>query len=301
MNNFDRRQLRYFVAVAEELHFGNAAKRLHMSQPPLSQQIAALEYDLGVKLFVRTKRKVEITPAGEQFLKDARLILADMTKAGMRARRAAEGQTGTLRIGLNYSAPISSLPSNIFRNFTRLYPNIGLELHENIGEKQLDGLLHRKLDFCFIWATHDDASSDITVLPLSNDELKLIMSREHRLAHRRMINARDLKNETIYLTLRQTRTPFYDALITACRKEDFEPDIRTDVIQIAFNMNIAAATQGISFIPEFYNRIRPSGTVLHSCNFIPRAHRIMPLSLTYRSNDTSPLVQNFIKTAKSAV
>jgi DNA-binding transcriptional LysR family regulator len=227
MNNYDRRQLRYFIAVAEELHFGNAAKRLHMSQPPLSQQIAALEYDLGVKLFVRSKRKVEITPAGEQFLKDARRILADMTAASARARAAAEGQTGTLRIGLNYSAPINPMLSAIFRRFTKHYPNVGLELHENTSAKQLDGLYQRSLDCCFIWATRDDTSKELSVLPLGKDELKLAIAREHSLSKKRKITAADLKGQTIYLTLRQTRTAFYDALLAACRRSGFDPDVRT--------------------------------------------------------------------------
>src|SRR5271154_6749370 len=103
MNNFDRRQLRYFVAVAEELHFGRAALRLHISQPPLSQQIAALEVDLGVKLFIRDRHKVEITAAGSQLLKDARFILQETKKAAHKAQAAAAGEIGTLHVGLNYT------------------------------------------------------------------------------------------------------------------------------------------------------------------------------------------------------
>lgn len=298
MNNFDRRQLRYFIAVAEELHFGNAARRLHMSQPPLSQQIASLELDLGVQLFVRTKRKVEITAAGQQFLKDARRLMADMEKAAANVRATALGQTGVLRVGLNYSAPISPMLSTIFRRFSKLYPQVGLELHENTSAKQLDGLYHHTLDVCFVWPTRDDASPDISIAPLNRDELQLVVAQEHSLARQKNLSAAHLKDQTIFLTLRQTRMPFYDAFMTACRKAGFTPALRTDLIQLPFIMNIAAARQGVAFIPEFFSRIRPEGTVFRPIKFLPEQARLMPLSLASRKNDASPLVQNFIAAAK---
>jgi DNA-binding transcriptional LysR family regulator len=100
------------------------------------------------------------------------------------------------------------------------------------------------------------------------------------------------------MTLRQTRTDFYDALIAACRKYGFEPTIRTDVIQVPFIMNIVSATQSLSFIPEFFERIKPDGVIFRPCDFIPHAKLIRPLSLAYRRNDTSPLMHNFIAIAK---
>jgi len=299
MNNFDRRQLRYFVAVAEELHFGNAARRLHISQPPLSQQIAALETDLGAKLFIRTRRKVEITPAGQQFLQDARAILSDMGKAAVRARAAAAGQIGALRIGLNYSAPLSPRLSAIFRRFARAYPEVRLELHENTSAKQLDGLYHNQLDLCFIWPTRDDASPDIATRALGKDELNLVVAKEHPLARTSRLTAAGLRGETIFLTRRQTRMDFYEALTDACRKAGFTPDIRTDLIQLPFVMNVAAAQQGIAFIPEFFKRIRPEGSVFRPCSFLPQAARLMPLSLAWRRHDPSPLVKHFVSLAGS--
>lgn len=294
MNNFDRRQLRYFVAVAEELHFGRAALRLHISQPPLSQQIAALEQDIGVQLFARTRRKVEITTAGQQFLQDARHILAEMDKAALRARAAAAGQTGILRVGLNYSAPISPMLAKLFRHFARHYPDVGLELHENTSAKQLDGLYHGTLDLCFIWPTRDDASPDISSHPLHRDALQMVVGREHPLGKKTKISAIDLRGHTLFLTLRQTRMPLYDGLMGACRKAGFAPDIRTDLIQLPFIMNVAAAGQGVAFVPQFFNRIRPEGSVFRTLHFLPEAARQMPLSLACRKHDASPLVQNFL-------
>lgn len=297
MSNFDRRQLRYFVAVAEDLHFGNAARRLHISQPPLSQQIAALETDLGVQLFIRTKRKVEITPAGQQFLKDARTILDDMHKAATRAQAAAAGQTGTLRLGLNYSAPISPMLSAIFRRFMKLCPQVRLELHENVSAKQLDGLYHQTLDICFVWPTRDDASPDITLQALGKDELNLMTTRDNPLSRKPRFTAADFHNQIIFLTRRQTRMAFYDELTTSCRRAGFEPEIQTDIIQMPFIMNVVAAGQGVTLIPEFFSRIRPVGTVFRRCSFLSPTARQMPLSLAHRTHDKSPLVQNFVNAA----
>jgi len=299
MNNFDRRQLRYFVAVAEELHFGNAARRLHISQPPLSQQIAALEIDLGVKLFVRTKRRVEITPAGAQFLKDARAILDDMKKAGDRARAAAEGKTGLLRVGLNYTAPLNPALSAISRRFTKRHPDVRLELHENTSAKQLAGLFHGALDLCFVWPTRDDASPHIGVKAVSRDFLHLVTSRDHPLARKESVTAGDLRDVPLFLTLRQTRTGFYDALLGACRAAGFTPDIRTDVIQMPFILNIAVMERGAAFLPKFLDRIAPPGTIFRPCRFLPKQALAMPLSLAYRAEDSSPLVRNFIACAGS--
>ena len=294
MNNFDRRQLRYFIAVAEDLHFGRAAQRLHISQPPLSQQIAALEADLGVKLFMRTKRKVEITPAGTQFLKDARAILNEMKQAGGRARAAAEGITGTLRLGLNYTAPLSPILSGIMHRYAKLYPDVRLELHENTSAKQLDGLYNRTLDVCFIWPTRDDTSPEIAVAPISRDQLHLAMSRDHPLARKHNLSVKDLNGFPIILTQRQTRTNFYDALLGACRKAGFAPDIRTNIVQMPFILNVAVTGQGIAFLPQFLARIRPQGVIFAPCRFLPPAVCVMPLSLAWRMRDTSPLVKNFV-------
>ncbi|MGO9906281.1 MAG: LysR family transcriptional regulator, partial [Solirubrobacteraceae bacterium] len=130
------RQLRYFVAVAEELHFRRAAERLHISQPPLSQQIRALEEELGFALLIRTRRRVELTPAGAAFLRDARTILAELEGAVATARRIDAGQTGRLRISFVGSALFSIVPSMVER-FRHSRPGVEIELHERATIDQL--------------------------------------------------------------------------------------------------------------------------------------------------------------------
>ena len=242
-----------------------------------------------------------MTAAGQQFLKDARAILSAMEKAAATVRAVAFGQTGTLRIGLNYSAPINPLLSKIFRRFSKLYPHVGFNWHENTSGKQLDGLYHNTLDVCFIWPTRDDASPDISICLLGKDELQLVMAQEHPLAKKQRLAIKDLRDQTIFLTRRQTRMKFFDALTASCHAAGFEPNIRTDLIQLPFIMNVAAAQQGIAFIPDFFHRIRPEGTVFRLCNFLPIAMRQMPLSLATRIHDPSPLVRNFIEAAQASI
>jgi DNA-binding transcriptional LysR family regulator len=124
------------------------------------------------------------------------------------------------------------------------------------------------------------------------------VAKEHPLARKARLTAADLREQAIFLTLRQTRTDFYDALMKACRKAGFQPTIRTDLIQLPFIMNVAAAQQGVAFIPQFFHRIRPEGSVFRACTFLPEAARLMPLSLATRKNDASPLVRNFIEAAR---
>ena len=133
------RQLRYFVAVAEELHFRRAAERLHMSQPPLSHQIRLLEEELGCELLARTRRRVEMTPAGAAFLRDARAVLADLDRAAHNARRIHEGQTGTLRVSFAGSALLSLVP-RVVQRLSVTHPAIDIELHERSTSDQIRAL-----------------------------------------------------------------------------------------------------------------------------------------------------------------
>ncbi len=138
----DLRQLRYFIAVAEELHFSRAARRLNIAQPPLTQQIQALERALGVTLFVRSTRRVELTPAGTAFLDGARRALAEATRAGELARRAGRGEFDTLRVGFSDAAAMNVLPGAVTR-FKQSNPAVHLDLHEHVGAGPLDEAVRR--------------------------------------------------------------------------------------------------------------------------------------------------------------
>lgn len=144
--NIELRHLRYFVAVAEELHFGRAAQRLNISQPPLSQQIQQLEQEIGAQLFTRTNRSVQITAAGQLFLQDARAILLQVEQAASRAARVHSGQEGELRIGFTSSAPFTGLVSDALYQFRQRWPEVHISMQENNTRQQLAPLHEGRLD-----------------------------------------------------------------------------------------------------------------------------------------------------------
>ncbi len=149
------RQLRYFVAVAEELHFRRAAERLHISQPPLSQQIRALEDELGFALLIRTRRRVQLTPAGEAFLRDARVLLGELDGAVATARRIDAGQTGRLRVGFVGSALLSIVPGTVER-FRASRPGVAIELRERSTVDQLRAVAAGLVDVGLVRPPIDD-------------------------------------------------------------------------------------------------------------------------------------------------
>src|SRR5262245_12015873 len=142
------RHLRYFVAVAEELHFTRAAERLHMAQPPLSQQIRQLERELQVELFVRSRRRVQLTGAGRALLDDARVVIAEADRLAQKARRLREGEAGELHIGFSSSAPYTVFPM-ILRTFRARFPGVVLHLHERSTEEQIELLTRGAIDLAF--------------------------------------------------------------------------------------------------------------------------------------------------------
>ncbi|HEU4376868.1 MAG TPA: LysR family transcriptional regulator, partial [Telluria sp.] len=144
------RHLRYFIAVAEELHFTRAAERLHIGQPPLSHAIQVLEADVGAQLLERTKRWVRLTEAGKLFLVDARKILAMTEQAAETARRAGRGEAGELRIGFTYSTPLTPLFADVVNRYRQEFPHVTLTLHEMATLRQLDAIGQRTLDLGFI-------------------------------------------------------------------------------------------------------------------------------------------------------
>jgi DNA-binding transcriptional LysR family regulator len=295
MKNLDLRQLRYFVAVAEELHFGRAALRLHLSQPPLSQQIAALEADLGVKLFIRSRRKVEITPAGTTLLEEARRILDAVPQAVTRVRSAATGARGLLKIGLNYSAPLNPVLARILSRFRKQHPDIALEFHENTSAKQLDGLFSKQLAACFIWPTRDDVSRLVSLQAITHEPLRLVMRRDHVLARKKTVSLAELTAYPLQISVRQTRLEFFDHLVDACQGSGLEPLINTSIIQLPIIMNAVAANDGVAFLPDGFRRFAPAEVIFKQSALLDQWGAVMSFALATRAKETNPLVKEFIK------
>ncbi len=294
-NHIEFRQLRYFVAVAEELHFSKAAQKLHISQPPLSQQIMALEAHIGTPLFIRTKRCVQLTDAGRVLLSSAKRILMDVAETGRRIQDASTGEIGELRIGVNYSSPLNPVFSRIIRSYKSAYPKIKISLIENSSPKQEISLHENLIDVCFIWPLKKNTDKEISFIPVAKDPLRIVVPRMHKLARQKSLKLDDILSETIFLTPRQTRTALYEHLQSLYIKKHLEPFIQTDIAQLPIILSMVAAHLGVGILPHWLDMLQKDDVVFRPIVGIPQQDTVFPLSIAYRSKDNSQTVKNFLK------
>lgn len=245
------RHLRYFLAVAEELHFARAAQRVGISQPPLSQQIGALEQELGVRLFDRTSRTVRLTSAGKAFLEPARATLAQADRATQVARRASRGELGELAVGFNASAPFIPKVANAIVEFRNRYPDIRLALTEVHGTAQPALLDDHSLDVVFVRNVDRMALSPrITATLLLEERLFVAMRPEHPLARRNEVGLRDLAGEPMVLYSREGGSCFTDQLLELLDHAGVEPLIAQTVREVSTLFGLAAAGVGVTVLAE---------------------------------------------------
>jgi DNA-binding transcriptional LysR family regulator len=244
------RHLRYFIGVAEELHFGRAAQRLGISQPPLSQQIRALEEELGVSLFDRSSRRVALTAAGRLFLVEARRTLAQADHAMTVARRAELGEIGELNLGFSTSAPFTAVVSQALYSFRQRHPGVRLLLNEMTRDEQIEGLAARELDVGFIRGfTLPVLPPEIRVLPLIEEPLLLAMRSGHALAELdRPVRIADLADESFVLFGRERGVGFNEHVALLCRRAGFDPHIVQEASGLATMLGLVAAGFGITMI-----------------------------------------------------
>ncbi|GGC58557.1 LysR substrate-binding domain-containing protein [Undibacterium terreum] len=253
------RHLRYFVTVAEELHFTRAAERLHIGQPPLSQQIQALEQEIGVQLLERSKRWVRLTPAGKSFLEDARKILALSEQAGQTARRAGRGEIGELRIGFTPSTPFTEIFPAVINLFRTEFPQVTLGLREMPTMRQLAAIEERQLDLGFIRPTEVEVGKTISLTVLSSDPLMLVMPAKHRLAGHKSVPFEELAAESFIMYPHQVGTGLSRQVQRLCREAGFEPRIAQEAQEASTIIGLVAAGCGISILPESFRKIRLEG------------------------------------------
>jgi DNA-binding transcriptional LysR family regulator len=241
------RHLRYFVAVAEERHFGRAAARLHMAQPPLSQQIRQLEGELSLQLLRRTTRRVELTPAGEAYLVRARQILAAVSSATGEAQRVAAGLQGRLVIGCVGSATYSLLPQ-LVRTLREELPDVELAVQgEMLAPDQAQALVDGRIDLGLLRPPVDEESLRVRVL--RSDRLIVAVPDGHRLAGRRRVRLKDLAGEDFVIHAGGGRSVMHDTVVARCRAAGFEPRIRHEVAETSTLVTFVAAGLGIAVVP----------------------------------------------------
>ncbi len=291
------RHLRYFIAVAEELHFTRAAERLHIGQPPLSHAIQVLEADVGALLFVRTKRSVRMTEAGKLFLLDSRRILALSEQAADTARRAQRGEAGELRIGFTFSTPLTPLFATVINRYRQQFPAVSLTLHEMATQGQVEALQQRRLDLGFVRPPEGSNADGIVLSTLREDRLVVVLPRAMALARQKEIHVAQLKDLPFVMYPANAGTGIYPQIFRLCREAGFAPRIGQVAGEASTIIGLVAAGSGVSVLPASFERIRMDGVCYRRIADEGATTRLL---LAQREGEHSPLVDAFVALATAA-
>lgn len=286
------RHFRYFLAVAEQLHFGRAAEQLHMAQPPLSTQIRQLEELLDAQLFIRSKRKVELTEAGRVFRQEAEAVLEAVHRAVQTAQQASQGVLGRLRLGFASSAPFGVFPQ-VLRRYREHYPNVVLELQELGSAEQLLAMQERRLDLGFVRLPAK--ATNIRVEPIDREAIIMALPEDHRLARQPQLQLEDFKNDPFVIFPRHEGPGLYDRLINLCLQAGFTPQIVQEVGQMHAIVGLVGAGLGVSLVPESLQTVHARGVHYRHLQNQP----YIEMALAYRDEQLTPLQQAFVTTALS--
>jgi DNA-binding transcriptional LysR family regulator len=291
------RHLRYFVAVAEERHVTRAAERLGMQQPPLSQQIRALERELDVQLFRRRPRGVELTDAGSALLAEARAILSHIDDASAAAKRAARGEQGRIAVGFTSSAPFHPFVPRIIRAYREAFPRVALTLEEGGTMELIDHLRDERIDVAFVRTAIADKEG-LVVDRLLKEAMVLALPRAHVLARRtsKAVPLKSLADETFIVYRRHNGPGLYDAILSACNTAGFSPRVGQEAPRIVSTLNLVAAGVGISLVPESLQRMRMDGVIFRRIS--GAAQPMAPLYLASRRGETSAAARRFLELVK---
>ncbi|UQR66644.1 LysR substrate-binding domain-containing protein [Bradyrhizobium sp. C-145] len=288
--DMELRHLRYFMAVGEELSFTRAAERLHIAQPPLSQQIKQLEEELGVTLLQRGARPLRLTDAGEVLLQRSRTILADLDAAMAETRRTGRGQTGKLSVGFAGSAMYVFLP-DVINGFREACPNVELNLHEMLACEVAQALQERKIDVGFARPQLPPLDRVAQKLILEEPYLAALPKR-HRLAGRSSIALRELVDEPFVLYPSTPGPSVTELFTSACRESGFVPRVAQEARHLQTVVGLVAAGVGVSLVPQ----AAADGQRRRGVTFVPLSPPVpmAPLTVVWREEDISPALREFL-------
>ncbi len=295
---------RQFAAVAETLHFGQAAIRLHMTQPPLTQAIAQLERALGVRLFDRTKRSVQLTSAGAALLPTVLDLLARAQALPAQALAAAQGEVGRLRLGFVSTVGYALLPQWV-RGFRALYPKVQLDLLEATGDLQLQGLERGELDAGFMLHAPGFAPAGLAQCSIALEPLVLALPDQHALANRPTLRLVDVLAEPLVIFPRRIAPSLYDGIFALYHRAGHLPDVVQEAIQMQTIVNLVSAGLGVAWVPESVRQFQRSGVVYRDVQPMrkgPDPHlSAMPrceTSLIWSAQQASPTMDRFVAYAR---
>jgi DNA-binding transcriptional LysR family regulator len=296
------RHLRYFVAVAEEGHITRAAERLGIQQPPLSHQIRALERELGVQLFRRLPRGVELTEAGRSFIEDARAALARVEHGVKAAKRAARGEQGHLRLAVPPTAPFHPFVPQVILAFRDAYPMVSLTMEESLRMETLDRLRGGQMDVAFLRASIA-APEGLVVHPLLEEPMVAALPSGHPLARSgcsqdSALPLRALAGETFIAYARDQGPALYEAMAAACLRAGFSLQLGQEAPRISTALSLVAAGFGVTLVPASMRRMALEGVIYR--DLAGAAHAKAFLSIAARRDDLSATVKHFVSLVRRA-
>ncbi len=286
------RHLRYFIAVAEELHFGKAAQRLHMAQPPLSQQIRRLEELIGHRLLVRTSRAVELTPTGAALLERAKRSLERFEEDLAYSRRVGRGETGSLRVGFIGSAMQSHLPS-VLREYRSLYPDVELRLQETSTSQLVEAIRDRSIDVGIL--RDGGPIDDLVVTPLTEEKFIAVVPRRHALARLSKIRVVQLKDEPLVFFPKAAGPTAWQRTIGLCQEAGFEPRIVQEALHWVTVVSLVAAGLGVTIAPACIQHVAGSAV---ACRPLV-GHGRTVIEMAWRSDDANAVLPAFRQLAQA--
>ena len=282
------RHLRYFTAVAEELHFGRAAQRLHIAQPPLSQQIRKLEEMLGYPLFDRTSRSVALTAAGAVFLERAQRTLRNVQRDIEETQSIGRGEVGSLHIGFVGSAMLTTLPA-IFRRYSAAYPKVRLHLHESFTSKVIEGLENGTLDAGLL-RDPGRLDANLNATTIYSEPFVAVLPANHPCAGQRNVSPASLRHDPFVHYPRSAGAYAYDKPLTLCEAHGFRPQIVQEASHWLTILRLIGAGLGVSIAPACVQRLASPDTV---CLPLQGADAVSTIELATFAGESRPIVKQF--------
>ena len=295
--DIELRHLRYFVAVAEELHFSRAAEKLQMAQPPLSQQIRQLEQVLGVRLFERDHHSVVLTNAGRVFLEEALRILEQVEYALLHAQSAQQGQVGRLDIGfVNNATATDAILPDVLAVYHQYFPAVEVRLSEMHPQEQLLALQKQQIQVGFV-ASFQGIPTEFNSEVIQRIPYVAVVAQQHRFASQPSVALRSLVNEPFIFCQRRSTNVLYERIIQLC---GFSPLVKQEISDIRMVLGLVAANLGVSLVPASAIPLRTQGVVYRPLAD-PDNDITIETALVWRRKDTSPLVQEFLVVAREVL
>jgi DNA-binding transcriptional LysR family regulator len=285
------RHLQYFRVLAETLHFGRAAELLHISQPPLSRQIALLEEDLGVKLFDRSRRRVELTEAGQRFYLDTGAVFSALEQAKRNALATARGAAGELSVGFMMSTAYSITPI-ITRRYAAQFPQVNLKLAETLPLDLAADIYNGQKDVAIMYRPQDCTSLETVTVYL--EPMMVVLPPGHRLCEHEQIDCAELAGETFIITPKRIAPALHDMIVSFCLQNGVTPNIGLEINMQQSIVNLVGEGMGIAIVPRSMRNMRLSTTTFRPLKNAP----IIEVVAVWKAGNHNPCIENFIASAQ---